>query len=342
MDYSDFSSSNFICDEFFQKWLIQPDEETNEFWNIWISEHPDKRETVEEAREFLLNIKFKENLPTEAQVKKSLEKNFAVINALNEKRDKIFSIISLKQITRIAAAFITISLIGGGFYYYLNKKITVSTKYGEIKKIVLPDSSLVILNAHSTISYKKSGWSKVRNVRLEGEAYFNIKHLNKDKNNIKDGESFIVYTKDLNIEVLGTSFDVKKRAQSTKVILETGKIEVFYNNQPRQKSTMIPGQVIAYDPVNGPSIKSVDDPGIYSAWTKNELVLRSASVNEICEYLREIYGYKIVFEDTAIGNKKMEGTLLLDNLQDVLFVLSNTLNVDIKRNDNKLYFKIRK
>ncbi len=343
MDYSDFSSSNFICDEFFQKWLIQPDEETNEFWNKWISEHPDKRATIEEAREFLLNIKFKENFPADEQIKKSLEKNLSVINALDEKSAKIFSIIRLKQIARIAAIFIFISFIGGGFYYYLNEKTILSTKYGEIKKIVLPDSSLVILNAHSTISYSKNGWSnRVRNVRLEGEAYFNIKHLNKDENNIKEGERFIVYTKDLNIEVLGTSFNVKKRTKSTEVILETGKIKVSYNNRDRPNSILIPGQVIAYDPINGPSIKSVNDPGIYTAWTKKELVLQDASVNEIVEYLEEIYGYKIILEDTAIGSKKMEGTLLLDDLQDVLFVLSNTLNVKIKRDGNKLYFKARK
>ena len=343
MDYSGFSSSDFICDEFFQRWLIQPDEETNQFWNKWISEHSDKRAAIEEAREFLLNIKFKENFLTEAQVEKSLEKNLAVINALDEKRDSTFSIIGLRQIKRIAAVLIIISLIGGGFYYYLNKKITLSTRYGEIKKVILPDSSLVILNAHSTISYSKNRWSnQIRNVQLEGEAYFNVKHLNKDENNIKDSERFIVYTKDVNIEVLGTSFDVKKRTQSTKVILETGKIKIFYNNQDRPNSIMTPGQVMAYDPVNGPSIKSVNDPVIYTAWTKNELVLQGASVREIGEYLREIYGYQMVLEDTAIGSRKMEGTLLLDDLQDVLFVLSNTLNVEIIREDNKLYFKMRK
>ena len=344
MDYSNFSSSDFICDEFFQKWLIQPDEQTNEFWNKWLLEHPAKRAAVEEAREFFFNIKFKENFPTEEQVIKSLEKNLAVINALDERRDKKFLVFSLRQIARIAAVFIIMSLMGGGFYYYyLNEKVTVSTSYGEIKKIVLPDSSLVILNAHSTISYSRNRWNdQIRNVRLEGEGYFNVKHLNKDENDIKDTERFIVYTKDVNVEVLGTSFDVKKRAQSTKVILETGKIKVSYNNQDRPNSIMTPGQVIAYDPVNGPSIKSVNDPAIYTAWTKNELVLQDISVNEIGEYLQEIYGYQVVLEDTAIGNRKMEGTLLLDDLQDVLFVLSNTLHVEITKKDNKLYFKTRK
>ena len=104
---------------------------------------------------------------------------------------------------------------------------------------------------------------------------------------------------------------------------------------------MLPGQMIAYDKSNDPLLKSVD-PAMYSAWINKKLLLRDASVTEIAQYIQDYYGYKVIMEDTSIGNKKMEGTLLLDDMKDVLFVLSNTLNIKIEKQENMLIFKNRK
>lgn len=43
MDYKKFTVTDFICDEEFQNWIIQPDEQKNEFWQNWINKHPHKK-----------------------------------------------------------------------------------------------------------------------------------------------------------------------------------------------------------------------------------------------------------------------------------------------------------
>ena len=68
MKYKKATVTDFICDENFQNWIIQPDEKTNDFWNNWLEANPEKRGTVNEAREVLLNIKFKEDIPKSEQM----------------------------------------------------------------------------------------------------------------------------------------------------------------------------------------------------------------------------------------------------------------------------------
>ena len=347
MEYKDFSVADFICDEYFQNWVIQADEETDSFWNNWLQQNPEKKEIVKEARNLLLLIKFKKHLPTDEQVQQSLASILSSISSVKEKlpeqKARIISITRLKLIAKIAAIFIVIAAAGAVINYsYWNAKDSIATKYGEIKKIILPDGSQVVLNAHSSISYfKHSKSSRPRQVWLDGEAFFEVKHINKDANNIKASEQFIVATSDLNVHVLGTSFDVKKRDQVTEVVLETGKIRVEFNNKSQPEINMLPGQIIAYDEANRASVTAVD-PAIYTSWMNKKLILRDVSINEIARQIQDYYGYKVILEDTSIGSRKMEGSLLLDDMNDVLFVLSTTLHVKIEKQGTNLVFKNRK
>lgn len=347
MDYTEFSSADFICDEYFQNWIIKPDEETNEFWNGWLSQHPDKSETVEEAKNLLLHIKFKEDFPGDEQVQNSLASTLSTIRELekqNENRkNSLRPVFRLKEIIKIAAVFIIIgAALSVILFNYWNAKTIISTEYSEIKKVTLPDGSSVVLNAHSTISfYKHALKSRPRQVWLEGEAFFDVRHINKNQNDIKKAERFIVSTTDLNVNVLGTSFNVKKRTNVTEVILKSGKIGINFNNKLHPAVTMFPGQMIAYDKSSHPFLKTVD-PAIYTAWMEKKIILSESSVNEISQYIQDYYGYKVILQDTSMGNRKMEGALLLDDVQDVLFVLSSTLNIEIEKQGNTLIFKKRR
>ena len=97
MNYKKFTVGDFICDEYFQDWIIQPDEHKNEFWTKWTKKNPDKKETVEQAKQVLLNIQFKEDIPTQEQVQNALAKNLAEINATEEVSGEEAKIISIKN-----------------------------------------------------------------------------------------------------------------------------------------------------------------------------------------------------------------------------------------------------
>ena len=343
MKYKKATVSDFICDEYFQNWIIQSEDKINDFWNNWLQANPDKRETVKQAREVLLNIKFKEDIPQSEQIENALRRNLSKIDSLTvnkQIRSKVISINNIRNLAKIAAVFIGVAIIGALLYSnWKNAKTTLATNYGEIKNVVLPDGSEITLNAHSSISYLKH-WSsnEIRKVELQGEAFFKVKHLNKNENAIKNSERFVVSTNDVNVAVLGTTFDVKNRHNQTVVVLKTGKVKVAFKNKKQTDITMLPGEMIAYETSTNHLRRSVTDPVVQTAWVDKKLILDNASINTIIEYIEDNYGYKVILKDTAIGNKKMEGTLMLDNLQDVLFVLSTSLDIRIEKKDSTLIF----
>ena len=345
MNYKNFGVSDFICDEYFQNWIIQPSEISNDFWNKWLQKHPGKKEIVDEAKKVLLSIQFKEDFPSSEQLQKALAQHLAKIHSMEETpepaRPAFINMNKSRYLTKIAAVLAGILLIGSLAFYYNWKyaKTTISTQYGEIKTLMLPDSTEIILNAHSSVTFLKH-WpdGRPREVTLQGEAFFKVKHLNKNEQNIKNSQRFLVHTKDIKVEVLGTHFDVRNRRSETNVILKSGKVKIVFNKTNHKEVTLLPGEMITYEAGKDELKRSVTNPAAETAWIDKKLILENASVNTIIQYLEDNYGYKIVLKDTAIGNKRMEGTLLLDNIQDVLFVLTSSLDIKIQKEDSTLIF----
>lgn len=340
-NYASFSVTDFICDEYFQDWILHPDEEKEAFWQSWIDKNPGKKEIIEQAGKVLQCLEFREHFPTKEQIRLALAKNMEMITVRQAHRPIESKWIWLRR-WAAAAIFIGIVFLGLGAFNYWQRHamITVSTVYAQIKTIHLPDSSLITLNAHSSVSYPRF-WNKrhEREVWLKGEAFFEVKHLNKDVHHILPGEHFIVHTRNVNVEVLGTSFDVNTKGGVTKVMLKTGMVELKFVKEKRQSVMMEPGDLIAYNLPGNKLTKSTVNVDDYTAWTDRKLMLEGASVKEIAQYLEDFYGYKIQYKDTAIENKTMEGTLMLDSLPDVLFVMSTALDIKIEQNGDTLVFE---
>ena len=96
----------------------------------------------------------------------------------------------------------------------------MSNPFGMLSTITLPDGSKVILNAGTTITYPNAFVSKNREVEINGEAFFEVAH---------DAEHpFIVKANQINVEVLGTQFNVKAYEEDDwiEVSLSEGKVEV--------------------------------------------------------------------------------------------------------------------
>ncbi|HEV2833161.1 MAG TPA: FecR family protein, partial [Hanamia sp.] len=201
MNYKNFGVSDFICDEYFQEWVIQPNEIANDFWNKWLQKHPGKKEIIDEAKKVLLSIQFKEDMPSNEQLQKALAQHLANIHSMEETPEPaqpaFINMNQFRHFRKIAAVLTGILLIGSLVFYYNWKhaKITISTRYGEIKTLMLPDSTEIILNAHSSVTFLKH-WpdDRPREVTLQGEAFFKVNHLNKNEQYIKTPQRFIVHT----------------------------------------------------------------------------------------------------------------------------------------------------
>ena len=127
-------------------------------------------------------------------------------------KEHLTNIASYQKFARVAAVIVPLFLFAGGMFYYLsphNEMIEISVAYGEQKRLILPDSSEVWLNAGSSILYPETFAKDKRLVMLDGEAYFSVK---------KDTASpFIVEASQLSVKVLGTRFNVKAYPNDEKI-----------------------------------------------------------------------------------------------------------------------------
>ncbi|MBV8251888.1 MAG: FecR domain-containing protein [Chitinophaga sp.] len=338
--YIHYKESDFLTDAYFQEWVYQPTAEHEAFWQMVITTIPQQKEAIENARLYLKNISFAIHTPTDAEVDASWEKHLQLLqNQLQTTAAQPKKVHFLSRRVFLPAAAVIAGLVLIGAYFFMkrthNEQMMASTHFGEIRQVMLPDGSQVELNANSKITYSKN-WEKGSNreVWLEGEALFNVIHINKDTNQIKAEEKFLVHTKDLTITVLGTMFDVRQRRQKTEVVLESGKIKLSFSNGKAQDIIMLPGQIVSYNHEENKLITATTSPEKYSAWKNQKLILQDPTVNDILLYLEDNFGKRIIMQDPALNNRTVSGPILISSLDDALFVLSTVLNTEVVKQDS--------
>ena len=181
----------------------------------------------------------------------------------------------LHRIGRYAAVACIILAVGSGAYYTgvsrtaddTNKEVTMSVSNGQKADIVLADGTKVYINSDSRIVYSNSYNKKTRVVSLEGEAYFEVA---KDKE-----KPFIVKANGINVQALGTSFNIRahKDDKSVAVILISGKVKV---DDGRYETYMKPNERLVCNLANGQFEKSELRP---NANYLQDLVLLGIEVN---------------------------------------------------------------
>ncbi len=338
--YETFTENGFIQDPFFQDWVLAPDAEKETFWHGVLKKFPPQQQAIENAKAFLQQLRFAKTAPDDAYINEQFAAHQAQVRRIGQTR-----VLPLRNAWKVAAFIGGLLLLASGIFYLYNKPrlTSINTQFGELKELRLPDSTAVFLAAHSTLQYKNS-WrrSKPREIWLDGEAYFNVRHLNKDSRHIKPDERFIVHGTDVTVEVLGTAFNVRQRRGKTEVVLEEGSIRLVLNDSSQQALLLQPGDLVTYDGVLKKLTHTVTVPQNYTAWKKRKLLLNNPTVAEILLYLEDNFGKKLVLNDSLLLRKKIEGPILLNNLNDALFVLSTVLDTDIEQSDSLIQLKPRR
>ncbi|WP_165806548.1 FecR family protein [Chitinophaga parva] len=204
-----------------------------------------------------------------------------------------------KKILHYAAAVAVLITAGALTYFQYTKKQSWSlTKYeyhttaGSRQTIMLPDGSVVMLNTNSHLYIGKD----LRTVTLNGEAFFDIRH--------DAVHPFLVHTKDYNIRVLGTSFNVRAYAgaRRTETDLITGKVEIVPATKekvvlrPNEKFILAPA---ATAPVKGTiahlDVDTLTHHATETSWARNRMDVHDETLAAIAQKLEAWYGIRIIF-----------------------------------------------
>ena len=220
-----------------------------------------------------------------------------------------------------AAAIVLPICIAFFTYYLVDSSQTVGAPFivkadkGDKATIELPDGTNVVLNSASQLSYLNNFGENVRRVQLNGEAYFKVAHDEK--------RAFIVQVGDLEVKVLGTSFNVSayEDAKDVTVVLLEGKVGVYAQ---KISHIMKPGDKIEYNKATHKITATQVHPTDYIEWTKGNMYFEKESLENIMKTLSRIYDVEIRFDSNKLPNEYFTGTIPGGGIQNALNILMLT------------------
>ena len=214
-----------------------------------------------------------------------------------------------------AAAVILLCLSVWATYSYMQPAAmqTVST-LAEVRTIRLPDGSTVTLNRYSSLSYPEKFKSGQREVELNGEAYFEV---SKDP-----GHPFVVYTETVDIQVLGTHFNVDAYPANPDVrtTLLTGSVAVS-DKSKSGRMILKPNETAIYNKVEKRLTCEVPENAQDEiSWRRGEFIFDNLTLREVARELSNSFGTTVHISDTSLQNYRI--TARFRNGEDLETILS--------------------
>lgn len=212
---------------------------------------------------------------------------------------------------------------------------TVAADYGQISKVVLPDSSVVWINSGSAIKYNNRFSATNRNIELVGEAFFKVTH--------NAEVPLVVSNADLRVKVLGTEFSVSaySEEENIQVVLEKGKVELTSASDSRFKQEMKPGEMASFSKVKKELAIATVNTNLYTSWKDGLINIYDLPLSELVIKLEKRYNQK--FEvDEAIKNMPYTFTIKNEDLSSVLSLMEKITPVIAIQDKNVIKLKHNK
>jgi len=256
---------------------------------------------------------------------------------LSAEGKKIFLKKRLVNVLKFAAVLI-IGLVTGilislfqrpGSEYY-----TSIAPEGSISQVVLPDSTFVSFNSGSEIKYVTNGKKKIREIFLNGEAWFDVKKNKK--------RSFIVHTSFYDVMVMGTQFNVKAYPEDNEIVttLEKGSVNVMSSDNFKMKSRILnPGEQLVYNVDDNYLTTNKVNTKIYTSWKDNKLIFINMNLKELIVLLERKYGVDIEVKSNVTLDYHYDGTIRNETILEVMDILKETLPVDYKIEGQKIIIR---
>lgn len=192
--------------------------------------------------------------------------------------------------------------------------IEVSANTGSITRVLLPDSTVVCLNARSSLRYPQRFDNNKREVSLEGEGYFEVTH--------QPSCPFIVsLAQGKKVEVLGTKFNIDAYADQPFVAttLVGGRVIFLYETAGKEVRTVLePGQKIVCEKATN-ALKFYEvDPFVETAWKDGKLIFDNTPLPEVVHQLEKTFNVHITLRSSILGKYSFTGTFDEQTLEPIL------------------------
>jgi ferric-dicitrate binding protein FerR (iron transport regulator) len=189
-----------------------------------------------------------------------------------------------------------------------------------VLKEKLADGSEITLNKQSTLEYPTTFKGKTRSVKLKGEAFFQI---SPDK-----AKPFIIDIKDVQVTVVGTSFNIREDSNYVEVLVETGVVKV---SRDGQELTLNAGEKIQMPFTGKIEEKEKVTDKLHNYYRTKEFVCDDTPLWKLVQVLNEAYKTKIVFGKEELKELRMNTSFYNESLDQVLEVIRLTFSINIRK-----------
>ena len=347
---------SLVSDPGFRNWVLSPDEFNNRYWDSIARGNRDKIEIIKKARLVVLGLNQPE---TDFNAEDELVLLDRIQTSIKEKEE------STNKIHRISHHNPDNRSSSGGKWWYLvaaSAGLIVATWFGvqqasvdqtpvfesvamiekevpkgQKLKMYLPDGSKVALNAGSKISYPEKFEGNIRNVRIEGEAFFEVK-----KDSLRP---FVVESNNLLTEVLGTSFNVKSypEANTSSVSLIEGSVKVKPVNdglEEKEFITISPGEQVNFDKAANKLSKGKITNQNELLWMDGVLSFTDEKIEKVFNKLELWYGVDFVVKGIP-RDKVLTGKFTNEYLDNVLNSINYTVKFDYEIDGDTVYVEFK-
>lgn len=296
-------------------------------WEAYFEKHPELRE-VAEVGKFSLIIKPAPIHQDRSKSLESLSKLQSKMAASDARpKAKVRQLQPFNWLSVAASLLILVTCFWGYFAFTGDGKEMIVDSGNEQKELFLADGTKVILNAHSTLKYFEKN---VRNVQLNGEAYFEVTKKPQTKAN------FQVMTEDLTITVLGTEFNVNSKNGQTSVYLDEGKVKLALGAQETREIEMKPGDLVSY---SGKRNEVLENRKAHSleetAWKEKVILFEEASIAEVLQSVGLIYGIRLESDLSNSTEQSFTGGIPTNDLDITLQTLKDVFQFEIRKIEEK-------
>jgi transmembrane sensor len=304
----------------------------------WLKNNDQTSEIYIESLRFWDKLRSDENYPgyDENQILDRIYHNIKI-------EEKVF-LSNVKPGNRVAGILVKVAailalplLIASLIFFFQNRRyvntaslVEINAPLGTRTNFILPDGSTGFLNSGSSLEFPIQFNQRIRNVRLKGEAFFNVVSNKK--------RPFIVSTSSIDVKVTGTSFNVMAYAGEsvTEVTLKNGRVELLKTRDKTNRSIGVlkPNESFIYNSLSDTGyVCSVNTSDKFS-WLEGKLSFKYEPFEKVIKKLNRWYNVNIVLMDKSLDSYIYYGTFQNETLDEVMKLLQYTAPIkyrDIER-----------
>lgn len=298
----------------------------------WLADYPENRRLLNQYRrvwEKLGRIESVAGIDLDAEwnvLESRISESGKVLPMQPERKKSASFYIGRIAVAAMLAVFLTFS----GIYAVNRYGYKTLATMDQPEELVLPDGSTVTMNHFSSLKYPRKFSGDIRRIEMEGEGFFEVES--------DQDHPFVINTRDVDIKVLGTSFNVNAYSKNAavEVTVKTGQVAVTKHGEVPSTIILKPGNRGVYKKTEETLEIAREIDKNYLSWKTKSFVFEDQTLLDVSNQLNKVYQAEIIIDSDSLKDSRITTSFEDQSLDAILNVLSATLDLDVRTSNGQI------